>query len=796
MKTIKTIFKLLLVFFLIFIIGILYYWNHSKPTYSGNLKLNNIKESVEVYFDDVGVPHIYAENQKDAYVALGYVHAQDRLWQMELIRRVGAGRLSEILGQDLVETDKFFLSMGIDTSVNNIIEQIDKNSEAYILTQAYIEGINQFIDNGPTPIEYTLIGVNKEHFTINDVYNVFGYLSFSFAMAHKTDPFLSKLQKKLDQAYIDELNFDVDPNTTQIPVFNMDLEDNNFVSKLDNIMESLPISPFIGSNAWVIGSEKTAKGKVIFNNDPHIKFSQPGVWYQSHIICPDFELYGFNLALTPFSLLGHNRQFAYGLTMFENDDIDFYAEDTDVNNPNNYKVGDELKQFEIIKKIIKVKDADNVEITVKRSIHGPIMNEFIGYESSKKDIAMDWIYTKLPNKMLEATYQITHSSNLDDFKNGVSKIVAPGLNVMYGDKDDNIAWFAAGKLYLHNNGVNTHFILDGSNNSDDKLSYIDFKNNPQAINPPKNYVYSANNQPSKILDSVLYPGYYLPEDRAKRITDVLDVLDNMTTDNMKSLINDVTSSKAPSLVKIILSNIDESTLNKNEAFAYKILKGWKGDFKINNVAPTIYTKFKYTFLKNVFADELGEDGFNHFIETHIVKHQYNKQLEGGFSVWNDDIKTVNIIENKKQIINKSFKESILQLENQLGNLINEWKWGNVHTLEHSHPIGDKVDALHNFFNVGPFSINGSNEVLNNQMFPKNEEGVYKVTGGPSTRRIVDFSDVENNSFAIIPTGQSGNPFSKHYKDQAQKFVNGEFYKMLLNKDSIQKSEDKLIISVK
>ena len=795
MSFLKIAFKSLIIILLLIAIGLVIYWYNLKPTYNGNIELSNIKDKVNVYFDDIGVPHIYANNQEDAYTALGYVHAQDRLWQMELMRRIGAGRLSEILGEELIDTDKFFLTMKIDSEAEKTIKKLDKNSQSYILTQAYLDGINQFIDNGPTPIEYTLVGVKKEHFKIKDVYNVFGYMSFSFAMAHKTDPFLSKLQEKLDQSYLDELSIAVDPKTTTIPVYNLESSvENNFVSKIDNIMETLPISPFIGSNSWVIGAQKTAKGKVIFVNDPHINYSQPGVWYQSHIVCPDFELYGFNLALTPFSLLGHNRQFAYGLTMFENDDIDFYAENNVTDNDKQYRIGDKINDFAYESKTIKVKNSEDVIFQVKSSIHGPIMNNFIGYEDGKKAIAMDWIYTKFPNEMLDATYEISHAKNLNDFKHGVSKIIAPGLNVMYGDSEDNIAWFAGGKLYNHQKGINPSYILDGSNEIDDKLTYIDFKDNPQSINPPWNYVYSANNQPSKILDSILYPGYYLPEDRAKRITDVLTDLTNITTKEMKSLITDVTSSKAPDLVKIILNNIEQENLTKNEQIAFKILRTWKGDFKKQHVAPTIYIKFKYLYLKNVFEDEMGKKAFEQFLETHICKHQYNKQLESDFSVWNDNINTEGI-ETKKQIINKSFKLAIKQLEQQHGTMLSTWTWDKVLTLEHSHAIGGKVEFLRKYFNVGPFTLDGSNEVLNNQIFTINKDGVYKVTAGPSTRRIIDFNDVEN-SIAIVPTGQSGNVFSKHYKDQAEKFINEEFVKMLINKTSIEASEDKLVISPK
>ena len=795
MRIIKNILKILIVILILGFIAGLLYWNHLKPTYSGNLKIENLQEKVDVYFDDIGVPHIYAENQEDAYVTLGYLHAQDRLWQMELVRRIAAGRLSEILGKDLLKIDKFFLGMGIPEAADRTIKNLDVNSKSYKLTEAYLKGINQFIDNGPTPIEFRLVGVTKENFTIKDIYNVFGYMSFSFAMAHKTDPLMSSLSQKLDAKYLLDLGIHTTPNTVAIPVYNVDEGiQSNMVASISTIMDNLPVSPFIGSNAWVIGPEKSAKGKVIFANDPHIAYSQPATWYQSHIVCPDFEIYGFNLALTPFPLLGHNRNYAYGLTMFENDDIDFYEETLNPNNANEYLTATGYETFETLTKKIKIKGLPDEEITIKIGKHGPVMNDFIDLIDSPNPIAMDWVYTKFHNKMLMASYEMSHSNSLSDFKEGVSKIHAPGLNVMYGDADDNIAWFAAGKLYRHANGVNPKFILDGSNGSDDELVFMDFKDNPQAINPAWNYVYSANNQPDSIKGG-LYPGYYLPENRAKRITDVLTNLTNLSQEDMEDLITDVTSSVVPDLIKIIVSNLDESELTADEKSSLRILRSWNASYDLNQVAPTIFTKFKHQFLKNVFEDELGEKGFNQLLDTHIMKRQFNKQIKAEESIWNDNVKSLHLVEDKKSIIVKSFKETISFLKEQHGDYINNWTWDKVHTVEHEHLIGKKPSFLKKYFNVGPFPINGSNEVLNNQIFDLTGKGVYKVTAGPSTRRIVDFNDIDNSK-AILPTGQSGNVFSKHYKDQAEKFVNGEFVKMLLNKEEIQQSKDKLVISPK
>jgi len=779
MRILKKILILLAIVLILLLVGGFLFKNSLNPTYNGELALSSLKDKVEVFYDDYGVPHIYAQNQNDAYIALGYAHAQDRLWQMELVRRISAGRLSEIFGKEMIKTDKFFLGLGITDAAVKSIEKLDTTTQAYKLTKAYLNGINQFIENGSTPIEYRLIGIEKEKFTIKDIYNVFGYTSFGFAQAHKTDPLLTNLKNKLGSAYLQDLGIEINPNSTLIQNHNSipekDIKSSLTASVNDLLMNS-PVPPFVGSNSWVIGAEKTKNKKVIFANDPHIMFAQPAVWYQSHIVTPNFEIYGFNLALSPFPLLGHNRNYAYGLTMFENDDIDFYEE----NNNQSYTTR---------KETIKVKDSEPVTIEIRTGKHGPIMNDFIDIIDSEKPIAMDWIYTKLDNKILDASYKMSHAKSLTEFKEGASIIYAPGLNVMYGDAKNNIAWFASAKLYTRANKAHTKFILDGSNGEDDQVTYLDFSENPQAINPPWHYVYSANNQPDSIAGD-LYPGYYLPEDRAKRIVDLLKPKNDFTRSDVEAMINDVQSSVIPDLIPIVLESLGKVDLSDNEKEAIEILKNWKGDYKTDKVAPTIYTKFLYLFIENTFGDEMGEEGFQQFLNTHIYKRQIAKQIKMNNSIWWDDITTKESKESRNEIFSKSLHQTITALEEQFGTDLQNWTWDKAISVTHKHAF-DKVPSLKKFFNVGPFVTNGSNEVLNNQIFSINKSGTYEVKGGPSTRRIIDFSDVEN-SIAIIPTGQSGNVFSKHYKDQAQKYLDGEFVKMMLNKEEIMLSKDRLI----
>jgi penicillin amidase len=301
-------------------------------------------------------------------------------------------------------------------------------------------------------------------------------------------------------------------------------------------------------------------------------------------------------------------------------------------------------------------------------------------------------------------------------------------------------------------------------------------------------VYSANNQPEEV-NGRLYPGYYLPEDRAKRIKQLLEQNDSFTSLQVKQMINDVTSTVVPDLVKIIIDNVSKVNLSDQEKIALEILKNWEGTYKREDVAPTIYFKFIYLFLENTFKDEMGKENFEQFMGTHLYKRQIARQLRLNRSIWWDDINTKEVKELKDEIITRSFHQAINELEDQYGENLNDWEWSGAMSLTHRHAF-DK-SALGRFFNVGPLTLDGGLEVINNQMFRLSGEAHYEVVAGPSTRRVIDFSDVEN-AVAILPTGQSGNVFSKHYKDQAEKYVSGEFVKMMLNKEEIRASSDILV----
>ena len=624
MKIFKKEILFLIGFVLLLLAALWCYASTLNPQYNGKIVIENTDTDVTIYFDAIGVPHINAQNQKDAYVALGYVHAQDRLWQMELIRRIAAGRLSEIFGKELIPTDKLFSGLGIEEISAVTMRNLDKKTASYSMAMAYLDGINQYIEKGKTPLEFTLIGLEKEKYTLKDIYNVFGYMAFSFAVAHKTDPMLNEIKEKLGSAYLNELTATEHENLTLIKNEKNPEITAAFSKAMHQLMDVLPISPFIGSNSWVLGADKTKNGKVIFANDPHIGYSQPSVWYQAHIKTPDYEMYGFHLALLPFPLLGHNKDYAFGITMLENDDIDFYIEENNPENENEYKFKDGYLAYDFVEKRLKVKGEKDSVYTIKVSKHGPLMNGIIDPLATEKPISMQWIYTKLKNQILDVAYTMSHAKSLTAFKEGASRLHAPGLNMMYGDAKNNIAWFASGKLYTHDRPLYTKTFLEGASGEDEISEYLDFEENPQAINPKSNYVYSANNQPDSIRN-MLYPGYYLSEDRARRIVNLIAPKNDWTLSEVAKMMLDVTAPSAPEIIKDLLKMLSVSALSPSEKTAVHYLENWKGNFDKNEVAPVVYNRWIYEFQKNTFADEMGE-GFHQFANTPLIEKVLPVQL--------------------------------------------------------------------------------------------------------------------------------------------------------------------------
>lgn len=796
MNKIRSGLKYFIGLLVLIILGLWVYIQSHQPQLRGKLVLEEVKSDVEVFYDEYGVPHIYASNQTDAYLTFGYVHAQDRLFQMDLMRKVGQGRLSELFGPELTEADAFYRTIGTNRKAISDAKKFDSlPPRAREICEAYVKGVNSYIEHGKLPLEYKILGVTPEKYTVEDIYAISGYMAYSFAYALRTDPLVEKMYKDLGGNYLSDLGLthlaDTSVSDSIANSDSMPLSARPGIS----FMDQLPVPLFQGSNSWALGPSRTLSSEVIFANDTHIKYASPSVWYEAHIEYPGFGFYGNFLAGIPVAMIGHSRNHAFGITMFEEDDSDFFYEKFSSSDSSATVYKDSLTAP--VKKYSETlirKDAADTSFAVYETVHGTVINEFLPVEFDEP-ISMYWNYMAIENNLLEAFYRLNYASNKEEFEKGVRLVGAPGLNISYGDASGNIAVWSASKLLKRPADNQGKLFLSGYSGEDEYLGFYDFEKNPKTVNPVEGMIISAN-QKHDTTEGVLYPGYYAPDTRYDRIQGRLPKIFPASVDSIKTLSLDVKSNTEAMLsveiVQVVLNS--SAVLTDLEESALEELRNWDGEHGLKDIAPTIYYQALYTILNKALSDELTKPHFEKLLNTHLIKKAYPNLLINDSSRWWDNQITKERIESREDIFVEGFKKAVLDLQELKGNDILEWEWGSVHTVNHPHPLGN-VDLLKPFFDVGPLPAPGGNETVNNSGFTFNNKASNEAHFGPAMRIIIDFADVEN-AISILPTGNSGNVMSPHYDDQSEMYVNGEFRKMMMNEKEIRQSATLLEISPK
>jgi len=785
----KTLISILIILLLMAISGY-FYFSSKIPQRDGELILDGLSAPVQVLFDNYGIPHLTAENDGDLYRAFGYVHAQDRLFQMEMLRRLSQGRLAEIFGEKLLDVDKLFRTLGLQGYSKRWLAAMEKrgNQDLFATTDSYLAGINEYVKNGTRPIEFELLGFPEHLYTREDIASVAGYMAFSFAFGLKDDPLVDHLSKALGRDYLVDLGIEYTPGFEQIPV---DAMETKIISqKVSNILQQLTGTPlFHGSNSWLISPSRTQSGKAMLVNDPHIGYSQPNIWYEAQLKSDKIDIYGHFLALTPFAQLGFNRDIAWGLTMFENDDMDLYVEKINPKNPNQYWVIDHWAAFDSRIEIIKVKGQDSLLFEVRESRHGPIINSIYqdnrrvtnAVSEIKHPVSLWWAFKNTDNQIMEGFYQLPKIKTLEQAAEVASKIHAPGLNLMFTNAQGDIGWWASAKLPIRPTHVNSKMLLDGSSGKDDILGYYDFSHNPQKTNPASGVLYSSNNQPADMGDG-LVPGYYAPTDRARRIVELLAQQKKLTPEFMKKMLVDSQSKTGLLFQKIAVPVLEReaTSLSEIENKALEIYRNWDGSYRPDQQGATIQTRFRMNLMKLAMQDELGEKFYPGFQFSFLMARSIWRLLPNQESPWWNNRNT-DETETRDQLILLAWKKAIAFLNIKHGTNLQSWSWKNEATVVYEHPLG-KQKPLDMLFNVGPFPINQGMETINNARLKEEGDG-FKITMGPSTRRIIDFGDIEN-SWGILPTGQSGVAGDKHYDDQALDYSNGKFRPQYITEDQV------------
>jgi penicillin amidase len=457
--------------------------------------------------------------------------------------------------------------------------------------------------------------------------------------------------------------------------------------------------------------------------------------------------------------------------MLEQDDMDFYIEQTNPEGTHYYQ-DDTLRSFQEVSAGIKIKDNPDTLIHWKLSHHGPIINSVFAKES-KHTLCLWWDYTKSPNLLMQSYRELGLAQNVGSFSQALSTMHSPGVNVIYADNQNNIAWWAVGKLLQRPKHVNSFNFIDGSKKENDPIGYYPFSENPHLMNPERGFVYSANEQPGMMADSTWYPGYYVVSNRSYRIHEMLETRKDWTHTAMKGMMADAISpmdgcisSRMCEIIQYLADGDAKTDLNILEQ-----MQNWDGSHELKETAPTVYYKWLYHMLSMAMVDEMGEERFESFLGTHWKFRAITPLIENENAPWWDNVTTPEK-ESREQIILDAYQLTINELNKQLGADTDDWQWSAVRHIEIEHPLS-QVPLLGMVFNAGPAKIKGASETIGAAGFKLSGDGFYEVTGGSQMRIVHDLSHPDS-SWNVLPLGQSGHPFSEHYDDQFSDYCEFDF----------------------
>ncbi len=784
MKILKRILIGLLILTGVLAIAAFLFLNHIKnaaiPDYSKDIKLSGITDKVTVWRDSLGIPHIYAENEPDLYRAVGFAMAQDRLWQMDLLRRVTQGRLSEILGKDLVKTDLLMRSLRIQDKS----EQVFKTSSPEIIMalQAFADGVNQYISQYPLPTEFKILNYQPEPWQPIHSINLIGYMSWDLTSGWNTEFLINQLNEKISDAQITDLIPKSENHKTAIfrDFHSPQMDVNQTLLAANYKLEEIGAEVFHGSNNWAVSGTKSKTGKPLLANDMHLGLMSPGIWYQMHQhVQGKLNVTGLVIPGQPFIIAGHNDSIAWGMTNVMVDDLDFYAETLNKDSTK-YLVDGQWRDLEIKTEIIKTKEGDVIEKTLRFTHRGPIVNEL--KTGSEIALSIHWLGNEMSNEV-RSVYLLDRAKNWSDFRNAVKTFKAVSQNIVYADATGNIGLqCSAGVPIRAGNGIQ---IYRGDSSKYDWTGLVPFEELPYEFNPQRGYVSSANNK--TVPDD--YPYYishwFATTDRIDRIREMIEAKELLGVEDFKLMQSDVKSKKAELFTPVFIQSIKTtSSLTNIEKEALKNLENWNFELTRESSSAAIFEVLFRKVCENLIKDDLSPELFKELKGQRILLENLMLNiLPTKSSLWIDD-KSTPEKECYEDIVIRSFRETVADLTINNNEKLELQNWGSIHTFTIGHPLG-VVSALEKIFNLnrGPFEMPGSYHTVCPYSYSFNN--LYNVNHGASHRHIFDL-DNWDSSETVIPTGISGIPASDFYLNQTEMYIHNQYHADPFSKAEVEK----------
>lgn len=765
-------------------IGLVYVWfeysiRRSLPQISGQVLLSGIEAEVEIIRDSYGVPHIYAQNESDLYFALGYAMTQDRLWQMEFQRRLGQGRLAEIFGEELMEVDRYFRLM-----TAGLTHQLSSDEFDFILN-SFSNGVNAYLatHSDRLPIEFKILRYTPEPWAPDDYLAISKVVNWSLSQGWRVDVTAGKILDKVGETKFKEA-FPTWPADSPVIVpqdHQMSATLSDAIFKAISRIEKQVNLPAPGaSNSWVVAGSRSASGSPILANDPHLMLTNPSVWWEAHLVCPTINVSGFTMAGAPGIALGHNRHVAWGVTNVMVDDVDFFIEKINPDNPRQYLYQGRWEDMRVVEETIRIKGKDPVTIDIGLTRHGPILVEDkAGPEPTA--IAVKWAFAD-GLQSVKAFYLLSKAINTHEVVLALKHWELPSQNFVFADTAGNIGYWTCATIPIRSRGDGL-LPVPGWNGEYEWQGYVPFENRPHFINPEQGYIATANNKVAGENYPHFISHYWEPVDRITRIHQLLNTSQKLSVADVKPMQLDLFSGLASEATPLIVQALEKEPADADVQKVREILSEWDFKMEKDSVAACLFEVTFMHMLENIFEDELGPELYEQYLKTSVFPPRAIHQLfRNGASTWFDDVNTADT-ETMEDIIFQSVDQTIGQLKEEFGDDPARWLWGDRHTLTFEHPLGKKK-PLDRLFNIGPFPVGGSRQTINMKLY--SYEKPYNAILGASYRMIVDFSNM-NVAHHVLPTGQSGQLGSPHYKDQLDLYLNGKYHPAWLERSDIEKN---------
>jgi len=739
------------------------------PELNGEKSIAGLTAEARVIRDERGVPHIYASNEHDLYFLTGYVTAQERLWQMDMVRHATQGRLSELFKRDMFNTDYFLRALGMSDKSRVVLEKEDPAILATL--QAYTDGVNAWIAGcgNKLPPEFKVLGYKPEQWTMIDITNIIGFIGWDLASSNLSDEINNyKLGRKLGPEKASEL--DANWNLVDEVVFPKFKIDNRLIdSAMEAIgsmkkLEELGIVTLSGSNNWAVSGSRSETGKPILSNDMHLGFNVPGFWMQVHQVIPGkLNVTGVIFPGEPFIVAGHNDRIAWGMTNLSVDDIDLFVETVD-STGNNYLYNGEWLPFRVAEQVLKMNDDSSQTRTIKYTHHGPVISGMQGIDDAV--LTMCWSGFDYSDE-IKAVYLLNRAGNWDEFRAALSNFRSISQNFAYADVDGNIGLNTGGGIPVRKG---TGLLpRRGDTGEYEWKGYVPFELLPSSYNPEEGFVSSANQRTVGKDYPFFISGEFSMPYRILRIREMAAEKQVLGIDDFKRMITDNHSAYAKMLTPVILKGAEALTApGKTESAVIEELKGWDYAMDASLVAPTLFEFIRMEMARQLLGDELDELYGAPLGRQHDF-YIYTLMKEGP-DEWVDNVDTPEK-ETMDMIIARSISAAVDTLTARYGEFGENWQWGKIHTFTLEHPMGGVkiLDRLLQL-NSKTYGVGGSYHTVEPYAYKDN----FRTNHGASERHIFNTADWDR-SLTVIPTGTSGIPGSPFYLSQTDTYINNGFY---------------------